>query len=78
MLYSILSYFLIYIGSFRQQFVTAGRYYVWSGYVDIYGIKNYHGTIEVVSAESKSSEISVKVGKAEALHRVGGNEMIFK
>jgi hypothetical protein len=54
--------------------VKAGRYYVWSGFVDSYGIKYYHGTIEVVPAQSTFGEVSVKVGRAEALHIVGGEQ----
>lgn len=59
-------------GQYRYQFNQAGIYYVWSGFVDIWGIKNYAGTIEVVPASSSAAEVVVQVGKARALHDVGG------
>ncbi|XP_053388767.1 fibrocystin-L-like isoform X2 [Mercenaria mercenaria] len=58
-------------GVFTNQFVRTGMYYVWSGFVDIWGIKNYAGTIKVVQANSTSEKISVRVGKAEAEHVTG-------
>lgn len=59
-------------GEFTYQFTETGVFYVWSGFVDEWGIKNYAGTIEVVDATSSLGEVSVHVAGVEALHNVGG------
>ncbi|KAL4228989.1 Fibrocystin-L [Mactra antiquata] len=60
-------------GHYIHQFNQVGTFYVWSGYVDVWGIKNYAGTINVVSSQSSLGEIDVQVGNAHALHNVGGS-----
>ena len=69
---TISSSFFSFLGNFQYQFTELGTYYVWSGYVDAYGIKNYAGQIEVVEKTSKLGEISVKVDGIESLYNVGG------
>ena len=64
-------------GNFKYQFTQLGTFYVWSGYVDVYGIKNYAGQIEVVEKMSKVAEISVKVDGIESLYSVGGGLDLF-
>lgn len=59
-------------GQYMQQFVEVGTYYVWSGFVDSWDIKNYVGTINVVNANSTHGEINVRVGIADAKHTIGG------
>ena len=46
---------------------------MWSGYVDVYGIKNYAGQIEVVEKMSKLAEVNVRVDGIESLYNVGGD-----
>lgn len=77
-LYSIAWIYVIpvrfeFLGQYSHQFNLAGIYYVWSGFVDVWGIKNYAGTIKVVPASSSNAEITVLVGKAKALHYTQGN-----
>ena len=59
-------------GEYQYQFTELGTYYVWSGYVDVWGIKNYAGQIEVVEKLSSVGEIQVTVTGKEALQDVGG------
>lgn len=59
-------------GQYRYQFTETGTYYIWSGYVDQWGIKHYAGTINVASASSYAAEVSVRVSGVEALYNVGG------
>ena len=40
--------------------------------MDVYGIKNYAGQIEVVEKSSSLSQVSVKVDGIEAIYDVGG------
>ena len=61
-----------FLGSYRYQFTQLGTFYVWSGYVDVYGIKNYAGQIEVVEKSSSLAQVSVKVDGIEAIYNVGG------
>ena len=63
----------LYPGNFKCQFTKLGTFYVWSGYVDVYGLKNYAGQIEVVEKMSKLAEVSVKVDGIESLYNVGGD-----
>jgi hypothetical protein len=60
------------LGIFRHQFLKKGKYHVWSGFVDIWYIKNYVGTIEVLDKRSTTSSLNVRVGEAEATHVIGG------
>lgn len=60
-------------GSFQYQFTQLGMFFVWSGYVDRYGIKNYAGQIEVVEKTSELVEISVQMDGIEPLYNVGGS-----
>ena len=60
------------LGNFKYQFTQLGTFYVWSGYVDVYGIKNYAGQIEVVEKTSRLDEVSVMVDGIEAIYDVGG------
>lgn len=64
--------FPFFLGNFQYQFTQLGTFYVWSGYVDVYGIKNYAGQIEVVEKMSKLGEVSVRVDGIESLYTVGG------
>ncbi|XP_060573258.1 fibrocystin-L-like isoform X2 [Ruditapes philippinarum] len=59
-------------GQYTKRFTDTGVYYIWSGFVDPFNIKQYAGTVEVGNAESRLEEIMVKVGDIEALHSVGG------
>ncbi|XP_053372849.1 fibrocystin-L-like [Mercenaria mercenaria] len=59
-------------GFYVHRFVQAGIYYVWSGFVDKWEIKNYVGTIEVIPTNSTVEEISLSVGNKEALHDLKG------
>ena len=52
--------------------METGTYYVWSGYVDTFGIKNYAGTINVVAESSSLGQVNVRVSGTSALHNVGG------
>jgi len=63
-------------GDFLYQFTETGTFYVWSGFVDEWGIKNYGGTIEVLDAMSSVGEVSVQVNGVEALHDVGGKLLL--
>ena len=56
------------IGRYVRQFNQVGEYYVWSGYVDVWGIKNYVGKIVVNSAQTKVVRVNVQVGNANAIH----------
>jgi hypothetical protein len=70
--------FILCVGQYKKRFTEPGLYYVWSGYVDRWGIKNYAGTIKVENAESSLAEINVKIGGKEALHEIGGkNHSVF-
>ena len=60
------------LGAYQYHFTETGDFYVWSGYVDEWGIKNYVGTIKVVEPVSVLAEISVTLAGREALHDVGG------
>jgi len=59
-------------GQYTRKFEEAGLYYVWSTFVDEYEIKNYGGTVEVVTAAAKHGEVTVTVAGIEALPEVGG------
>lgn len=71
-MYNLVNY--IFLGEYTYQFTETGTFYVWSGFVDEWGIKNYAGTIEVVDASSSIGEISMTVNDVEALQEVGGKE----
>ena len=69
----MLTIFLIsHLGQFTYQFNEVGEYYVWSGYNDIWNIKNYAGTVNVVEAVSTLAEVKVDVSGKEAIYNVGG------
>lgn len=70
-------YMYCFAGQYTKQFTETGTFYVWSGYVDSYDIKNYAGTVEVGAAQSRLEQIRVKVGAIEALHDVGGMFQYF-
>ena len=59
-------------GQYQYQFTQLGTFYVWSGYVDVWGIKNYAGQIEVVEKTSSIGEVRVTVAGKEAIQAVGG------
>ena len=62
-----------FVGEYQYQFTQLGTFYIWSGFVDEWGIKNYAGQIEVVEKDSSLGEISVRVAEIEALQDVGGS-----
>ena len=64
-------------GNFQYQFTKLGTFFVWSGYVDAYGIKNYAGQIEVVENMLKLAEIGVRVDGIESLYNVGGENCYY-
>ncbi|XP_053372850.1 fibrocystin-L-like [Mercenaria mercenaria] len=57
-------------GFYVHRFAQAGIYYVWSGYVDKWKIKNYVGTIEVMRTNSTSEEIRLSDENKEAIHEL--------
>ncbi|XP_052286416.1 fibrocystin-L-like [Dreissena polymorpha] len=59
-------------GNFQYQFTLAGTYYVWSGFVDEWGIKNYVGTIEVVPAVPRLVQVNMTLNGVSALHDKNG------
>ena len=59
-------------GQYQYQFTQLGTFYVWSGYVDVWGIKNYAGQIEVVEKTSSIGEVRVTVAGKEAIQAIGG------
>ena len=42
--------------------------------MDIWSVKNYVGTIEVLDKQSTTALLRVNVGKAEAVHVTGGKK----
>ncbi|WAR05573.1 PKHL1-like protein, partial [Mya arenaria] len=60
--------------SSTYQFTEVGVFYVWSDFVDEWGIKNYAGTIEVVEASASTAKVSVLRAGIEAVYNVGEGE----
>ena len=58
---------LLFTGQFSQMFTIPDDYYIWSGYVDLHGLKNYYMTVEVTPAQSRLDDVKTRINGVEAL-----------